>query len=169
MKGQRKVKGGELTLSFSTFVPPSLLPSSDHNIHPKHIPFLFFPSLSTMSSPSSKATTSKTYGERVASHSNQAAKDLLLTMERKKTNLCVSVDVTTKEELLKIVEAVGESCCCVKVSSHSGLMLRVRKARRRRGSVELCSFPSLPSSCLPSFPLCSPFLGTLQKVPLHSP
>lgn len=37
-------------------------------------------------------------------------------MERKKTNLCVSVDVTKKEDLLKIVDAAGPSVCLVKVS-----------------------------------------------------
>jgi orotidine-5'-phosphate decarboxylase len=67
-------------------------------------------------SSSTKSVVSKTYGERVGLHQNKAAQDLLRTMDRKKTNLCVSVDVTTKDELLRIVQAVGESCCCIKVS-----------------------------------------------------
>jgi orotidine-5'-phosphate decarboxylase len=45
------------------------------------------------------------------------AKRLLELMDRKKTNLCVSVDVTTTAEVLDIVKAVGPSVCMVKVSS----------------------------------------------------
>ncbi|CDZ98509.1 orotidine-5-phosphate decarboxylase [Phaffia rhodozyma] len=56
----------------------------------------------------------RTYEERLPLHVNQAAKDLLETMIRKQSNLCVSVDVTTKEELLAIVEAVGASSCAIK-------------------------------------------------------
>jgi len=57
---------------------------------------------------------SLTYGQRVSKHTNQAAKLLLQVIERKKTNLCVSADVTKKETLLAIVEAVGPSVCLVK-------------------------------------------------------
>jgi len=105
----------------------------------------------------SKATTSKTYGERVASHSNQAAKDLLLTMERKKTNLCVSVDVTSKEELLKIVEAVGESCCCIKVRS---CPTSEREVGAKEGGKEerLSSTLSFSSFVLPPCPYPSSLL-----------
>jgi hypothetical protein len=54
-------------------------------------------------------------------------------MDRKKTNLCVSVDVTTTKEVLEIVRAVGDSVCMVKVSEWAGV---VRGAR-----CELCQAP----------------------------
>ena len=60
--------------------------------------------------------STKTYAERASAHSNPAAKRLLEVMDRKKTNLCVSVDVTTTQEVLDIVKAVGPSVCMVKVS-----------------------------------------------------
>jgi orotidine-5'-phosphate decarboxylase len=75
------------------------------------------------------SVASKTYASRVASFANPAAKLLLETMERKKTNLCVSVDVTKKADLLQVVESVGADVCMVKVSilmcrsGESGLML----------------------------------------------
>lgn len=62
----------------------------------------------------SPATTS--YASRASAHSNPTAKRLLSLMDRKKTNLCVSVDVTTTREVLEIVKAVGASVCMVKVS-----------------------------------------------------
>ncbi|KZW04075.1 orotidine monophosphate decarboxylase [Exidia glandulosa HHB12029] len=58
--------------------------------------------------------SSKAYGDRVASHSNRAAQDLLRTMERKQSNLCVSVDVTSKAAFLAVVEAVGPFVCLIK-------------------------------------------------------
>lgn len=60
--------------------------------------------------------TKRTYSERAAVHPSAVAKDLLLLIERKSTNLCVSVDVTTKKSLLRIVDAAGPYCCCIKVS-----------------------------------------------------
>ncbi|GJJ07478.1 dihydroorotate dehydrogenase [Clathrus columnatus] len=54
------------------------------------------------------------YGHRVELHSNSAAKALLSLMERKKTNLCVSVDVTSKASFLTIIDAVGPDVCLVK-------------------------------------------------------
>lgn len=57
-----------------------------------------------------------TYEERIENFSNPTARGLLGIMSRKKTNLCVSVDVTTKASLLRIVEAAGPSVCVVKVS-----------------------------------------------------
>ncbi|CAE6521130.1 unnamed protein product [Rhizoctonia solani] len=50
-----------------------------------------------------------TYEERVQNFSNPTARSLLETMSRKKTNLCISVDVTTKASLLRIVDAAGPS------------------------------------------------------------
>ena len=62
-------------------------------------------------------TTIKTYADRVALHSNPTAKRILETMERKKSNLCVSVDVTTAAEALEVVRRVGKSVCMVKVGA----------------------------------------------------
>lgn len=55
------------------------------------------------------------YGERAKRHSNPAARILLETIERKKTNLCVSVDVTTSSEFLKVIDVVGPYVCLIKV------------------------------------------------------
>lgn len=68
------------------------------------------------------SVTTKTYAERASSQANPAAKRLLELMDRKQTNLCVSVDVTTAKEVLEIVKAVGPSVCMVKVS-YDGLYL----------------------------------------------
>lgn len=68
---------------------------------------------------SSVPCTLKTYASRAESHSNPTAKRLLGIMERKKSNLCVSVDVTTCEEVLEVVRRVGKSVCMVKVSEES--------------------------------------------------
>ncbi|KAG8693703.1 orotidine 5'-phosphate decarboxylase [Ceratobasidium sp. 394] len=54
------------------------------------------------------------YDDRIQNFSNPTAKKLLEIMRRKKTNLCVSVDVTTKASLLRIVDAAGPSVCVVK-------------------------------------------------------
>ncbi|KAG8857140.1 orotidine 5'-phosphate decarboxylase [Serendipita sp. 405] len=56
----------------------------------------------------------KTYLERSKAHTNPAAKKLLEIMDRKQSNLCLSIDVTKKENLLKIVDAVGDALCLVK-------------------------------------------------------
>lgn len=56
----------------------------------------------------------KTYGERAENAKNPTAKQLLLTMERKKTNLAVSVDVAKSRDLLNIIEAVGPYVCLIK-------------------------------------------------------
>lgn len=57
----------------------------------------------------------QTYEARLPLHSNPSSRALLETVIRKRSNLSVSVDVTTKKELLEIVEAVGEFVVCVKV------------------------------------------------------
>jgi orotidine-5'-phosphate decarboxylase len=57
-----------------------------------------------------------TYEARAAKHLNPAARALLEVMARKRSNLCVSVDVTSKESFLRIVDAAGPSICLVKVS-----------------------------------------------------
>ncbi|KIJ56694.1 hypothetical protein M422DRAFT_22854 [Sphaerobolus stellatus SS14] len=55
-----------------------------------------------------------TYAQRSDSYLNPTAKKLLEIIERKKTNLCVSVDVTKAASVLAIVDAVGPSVCLVK-------------------------------------------------------
>lgn len=49
------------------------------------------------------------------SHPSSVAKKLLECIEAKQSNLAVSVDVTTKASLLRIVEAVAPYVCMVKV------------------------------------------------------
>ncbi|KAJ4481684.1 orotidine-5'-monophosphate decarboxylase [Lentinula edodes] len=56
----------------------------------------------------------QTYGQRIQNHTNPAAKLLLETMERKKSNLAVSVDVTKSKDFLAIIDAVGPFVCLVK-------------------------------------------------------
>ncbi|CAE6512598.1 unnamed protein product [Rhizoctonia solani] len=56
----------------------------------------------------------RAYEERIQNFSNPTARSLLEIMSRKKTNLCVSVDVTTKASLLRIIDAAGPSVCVVK-------------------------------------------------------
>lgn len=60
-------------------------------------------------------TTLKSYGARAAAHPNATARRLLETMERKKTNLCVSVDVTKSADVLEVVRRVAPAVCMVKV------------------------------------------------------
>ncbi|WFD22869.1 orotidine-5'-phosphate decarboxylase [Malassezia equina] len=57
---------------------------------------------------------SLTYEERAARHPNTCAKGLLDTVVRKQSNLCVSVDVTRKEDLLAVVHAVGPFVSLIK-------------------------------------------------------
>lgn len=60
-------------------------------------------------------TTLKTYGARAAAHPNPTARRLLEIMDRKKTNLCVSVDVTKSADVLEVVRRVAPAVCMVKV------------------------------------------------------
>jgi orotidine-5'-phosphate decarboxylase len=62
-------------------------------------------------------TAKQTYGERAANHSNACARRLLELMERKKTNLSLALDVTTKKELLEIADKVGPYLCVLKVKT----------------------------------------------------
>jgi orotidine-5'-phosphate decarboxylase len=57
-----------------------------------------------------------TYSSRIDGFSNPAARTLLQIMEHKKTNLCVSVDVSSKLDVLRIVDAVGPHVCLIKVA-----------------------------------------------------
>ncbi|KAI0701820.1 orotidine monophosphate decarboxylase [Cytidiella melzeri] len=54
------------------------------------------------------------YEARAAKQTNPAAKALLETIARKKSNLCVSVDVTDRNDFLKIIDAVGPYVCLIK-------------------------------------------------------
>jgi orotidine-5'-phosphate decarboxylase len=65
----------------------------------------------------SKPVHLQTYLERSKSHPNPAAKRLLEIMQEKESNLCLSIDVTAKDKLLKIVDAVGAELCLLKVSA----------------------------------------------------
>jgi hypothetical protein len=70
---------------------------------------------------STQASTSQgkahlSYSARIPYQNNAAAAKLLELMERKKTNLCVSVDVTKGEDMLEVVRRVGKSCCMIKAS-----------------------------------------------------
>ncbi|EGO02192.1 hypothetical protein SERLA73DRAFT_178009 [Serpula lacrymans var. lacrymans S7.3] len=56
----------------------------------------------------------QTYEQRAKKHGNPAARKLLETMERKKTNLSVSVDVTKKKDFLAIIDVVGPFVCLIK-------------------------------------------------------
>ena len=71
--------------------------------------------------------TLRTYASRAAAHPVPVAKQLLECMDRKQTNLCVSVDVTKKADLLRIANASGPYICCVKVRQRSQGVLGVAK------------------------------------------
>jgi orotidine-5'-phosphate decarboxylase len=57
-----------------------------------------------------------TYGQRALIHQNPAAKLLLHIMERKNSNLAVSVDVTKSKDFLTIIDTVGPFVCLIKAS-----------------------------------------------------
>ena len=56
----------------------------------------------------------KSYAERALLHSNPAAKQLLETIERKKSNLAVSVDLTKSADFLNVIDIVGPYVCLIK-------------------------------------------------------
>lgn len=58
----------------------------------------------------------ETYAQRAGNFSNVAAKQLLETMERKKSNLCVSVDVTKSSDFISVIDTVGPYVALIKVS-----------------------------------------------------
>lgn len=77
----------------------------------------------------------QTYAQRAAKHTNPAAKALLETIERKRTNLCVSVDVTKQADFLRIIDTVGPYICLVKVRCY---VLRVPKGFVLMNVVDSC-------------------------------
>ncbi|KAH9077317.1 orotidine monophosphate decarboxylase [Lactarius deliciosus] len=56
----------------------------------------------------------RTYADRAKQHVNPAAKSLLETIERKQSNLCVSVDVTSSNDFLSIIDTVGPYVSLIK-------------------------------------------------------
>lgn len=54
------------------------------------------------------------YQDRISLASCEASRKLLSLIEKKQTNLCVAVDVTSSSEVLKIVELVGPYVCMIK-------------------------------------------------------
>jgi orotidine-5'-phosphate decarboxylase len=54
------------------------------------------------------------YSDRIKFHSNPTAIRLLEIMDRKSTNLCVSLDMTTCTEVLALADSLGPLVCCVK-------------------------------------------------------
>jgi orotidine-5'-phosphate decarboxylase len=57
-----------------------------------------------------------TYADRAKKQINPAARDLLEAVERKQSNLCVSVDVTSSKDFLSIIDAVGPYVSLIKAS-----------------------------------------------------
>ena len=66
-----------------------------------------------MATPSS--APHRTYAERAKTHKHPLAKQFLQLVERKRSNLCLSIDVTRSEDMLRIVRAAGPYVCMVKV------------------------------------------------------
>ncbi len=54
------------------------------------------------------------YSERAETTTNPAAKELFQLMDEKQTNLAVAADVMTADELLSLVQAVGDEICVLK-------------------------------------------------------
>ena len=59
--------------------------------------------------------TMTSYEALASKTKNPLAKRLLSIILAKKTNLCVSIDVTSVEELVSIVHKVGSHVCMIKV------------------------------------------------------
>ena len=62
----------------------------------------------------SKKSELLTYEERIPKAHHSITKRLLEIVNTKKSNLICSADVTTKEELLNLADAVGPHICCLK-------------------------------------------------------
>jgi hypothetical protein len=79
--------------------------------------------------------STESYLDRVANFENPAARLLLECIDRKQSNLCVSVDVTTKAAVLEIMAAVGPYVCLVKVSIDTSKLVfaRAEAAQDSRG------------------------------------
>jgi len=60
-------------------------------------------------------SVNKSYTERSKLHSNTTAKAFLELMDRKKSNLSLAADLTSKAELLALADKVGPHICLLKV------------------------------------------------------
>lgn len=67
----------------------------------------------------SSSPQTQSYASRRKKFTNPTAKLILETMERKKSNLAVSVDVTDPKDLLAIIDVVGPYVCMIKAISSS--------------------------------------------------
>jgi orotidine-5'-phosphate decarboxylase len=56
-----------------------------------------------------------TYGARAVQAQCALGRALLGLMERKRTNLCVAVDVTSSAELIRLARVLGPYICVLKV------------------------------------------------------
>ena len=65
--------------------------------------------------------TRLTYADRISLCANSAARALLTIMNDKQTNLCLSADVTTKQQLLDLAERTGPYICMLK--THVDILL----------------------------------------------
>ncbi|KKS72808.1 MAG: hypothetical protein UV82_C0012G0011 [Candidatus Magasanikbacteria bacterium GW2011_GWD2_43_18] len=61
-----------------------------------------------------KNNTMLSYSERADYTTNETAKKLFHIMDEKHTNLCVSADVHTKKEVLKLADTIGTEICLLK-------------------------------------------------------
>lgn len=57
---------------------------------------------------------SLSYAERAELCSNSVARSVFQLMDRKQTNLCVSVDVETQQELLRVTREIAREICLLK-------------------------------------------------------
>ncbi|XP_019853579.1 PREDICTED: uridine 5'-monophosphate synthase-like [Amphimedon queenslandica] len=78
------------------------------------------------------------YSERRDIASHKAVKRLLSIMEKKKTNLALSADLTTTDKLIKLVDEVGPHVCLVKTHvdimsdfSYDGTGLRLKELAKK--------------------------------------
>lgn len=72
----------------------------------------------------------QTYEHRASKFTNPAAKQLLETIVRKQSNLCVSVDVSKSSDFLAVIDVCGPYVCLVKArifSSPLHLFFAVRR------------------------------------------
>ncbi|KAI0307294.1 orotidine-5'-monophosphate decarboxylase [Multifurca ochricompacta] len=67
-----------------------------------------------------------TYADRAKNHTNPAAKDLLEVIERKQSNLCISVDVTSSKDFLNIIDTVGPYVSLIKANFEPSLIPRLQ-------------------------------------------
>jgi len=56
----------------------------------------------------------QTYAQRAQTHPTALGRTLLSLMERKRTNLCVSLDIPSPSQILGLLESVGPSICVAK-------------------------------------------------------